>query len=310
MNKAEALKILGITDKDPDDKTIKKAFKKKAVKLHPDVNKSDNAEEQFKELNAAQDFLLNPPAPPQEQFNPNDFGGFSGFSDFFGGPRVRFNVKPILTNTNISFKDSVLGCNKQVKINKKARCEECICKTCNGEGAIRVTIKQRFGVAITTKPCTKCKGMCKDDTCTTCSNSGIVQKTSEVSIKIPGGISNGQRMKLGGFGDVENYSGRFHYGDIILTVNVEHNKDMRIQNMDVISNIDVSLLEALEGTKKKVPTILGEKEILIKKNAKHSDVITLKRHGVNRRGSHVFKINVIYPKDTSKLIDALKAEEE
>lgn len=311
MNKAEALKVLGFTSGDnPDDKEIKKAFKKRAAKLHPDVNKDDNAEQQFKDLNAAHEFLTNPP-PQQQFFGEQQYHGSGGpFADFFKnnvGPRVHFSVPPIQRSINISFRDSVLGSRQKLTVDKQARCDDCLCTNCGGTGKVERTTVHGNMVFTQASPCTVCKGEARQsDNCKTCSGKGIVQKVTEFSINIPGGISNGASMRLRGFGNVENHNGILFPGDIILTVNVEHDKDMRIQGMNVISTIDVSLLDAIRGTKRKVRTILGDTTLSIKKNTKHKDMVVLEKHGVQRQGSHVFMINVLYPKDTDKLIKALK----
>lgn len=303
MNKAKALEILGLSA-DADKKAIKTAFKKKAVKLHPDVNKAENAEEQFKEINAAQDCLLNPkPERPTRQ-------AYGPFADFFrnsGGPRVNFSMPPIQENIRISFKDSVLGSRQKIKIDKKSKCEDCKCVKCNGMGSVENTTVQGNMIFTTKVSCSDCRGEGKNsDNCKPCSGKGVVQKISEFSINIPGGVTTGASMRLRGFGNVENHNGRLYSGDIILTVTVEHDKDMRIQGMNVISNVDVPLLEALKGTTKEVRTVLGEMTLTIKKNAKHKDIVTIGQHGVEKRGDHLFVINVLYPKDTSKLIEALE----
>jgi len=309
MQKDKALEILGFSaDDDPDDKEINKAFKKKAVKLHPDVNKAENAEEQFKEVNAAKESLLN----PQPEFQ--DFAGrryqsnSDPFADFFrNGPRVRFSVPPIEKHLRISFRDSVLGSRQTIKVDKKSRCEDCACPECNGVGAVERTVVRGNMMFSTTTSCQKCKGEGRDsDNCKACSGKGVVQKTHEFSINLQGGVMNGSFMRLRGFGNIENHMGRLYPGDIILKVTVEHDKDMRIQGMNVISSIDVPLLEALKGTTRKVRTVLGETTITIKKNTKHKDMIALSKYGVAKHGDHLFFINVRYPKDTSKLIEALE----
>ena len=139
-----------------------------------------------------------------------------------------------------------------------------------------------------------------------CLGKGVIHKTSEFSINIPGGVTNGATMRLKGFGNAENYNGRLFSGDIILIINVEYDKDMRIQDTNVISTIDVSLLEALQGIEKKVRTVLGDAILSINKNTKHKDMVVLEKYGVEKRGNHIFIINVLYPLNTDKLIDALK----
>jgi len=309
MNKIEALKTLGFSIKDePSEKEVKKAFKKKAVKLHPDVNKSENAETEFKKLNAAQDFLINPPPEPT-------FGGVAYTTTSSSSPhgpfgrrvRVQRGIEPIFHVMRISFRESVLGCQKEIKVDKSARCASCICSNCNGAGSSD-TVTQRGSWHIsTTTPCRDCKGAGRNsEGCLVCSGEGTEQTTSEFSIKIPGGILSGHGMRLRGFGNVEAHNGILMQGDIILRIEVEPEQNMRISGIDVISNIDISLLEALQGTTKKVKTALGNATIKIRKNTKHKDVICVSRHGVEKRGGHIFVLSVQYPKETDKLIETLQ----
>lgn len=308
MNKKEALNILGFKlEDDPSKKEVNKAFKKKAAKAHPDVNKSEGAEKEFKKINAAQEYLQNP--PKQKYFfntEPVNYQDLHSFFNNFVGPKVRFSVPPIYSHVSISFAESVLGCKKKITIQRTRKCGECKCKSCNGNGVVE-TILINGSVRISqTAPCDVCKGLkFKIDDCKKCSNKRIQSETIELSVKIPGGIPNGHGLRLGAGGNFQMNKFTSSTGDIILNISVRQEPNMRIVGNDVISILDISLLEALQGVTKKVPTVLGEKKIIIEQNTKHKDIVSIERHGVSRVGKHIFELNIQYPKDTDKLIDIL-----
>ena len=209
----------------------------------------------------------------------------------------------------MSFIEAVLGSRQTIRIDKQSRCEECMCSTCNGAGTVEQTRQRENFVFSQRFPCPKCKGEGRrSDNCKACLGRGTVQKTSEFSVRIPGGVTNGNTIRLKGFGNVENHNGQLYAGDIILAFNVEHDRDMRIQGVNVISSIDISLLEALKGAKKKVRTVLGDINLTINKNTKHKDTLVVKGYGVEKRGDHHFVVNLMYPKDTDKVIKALEGE--
>jgi molecular chaperone DnaJ len=219
----------------------------------------------------------------------------------------------------MTFKEAVLGCTKKIKINRRVRCEDCggegetqlhdSCETCNGRGQIIQQSGNGTSTFVYAQTCPTCLGAGKKSLkCGMCEGKGGIEKDSELDVKIRGGLTNGNVVRLQGAGHYVNIMGSHAAGLVHISVNVEVIPNMRLHGRDVISTIDVPLLEALKGVTKKVQTIDGESEIKVRPEAKHKDQIRLKGFGVERKGDHVFNLNVQYPKDTTPLIDLLEKE--
>jgi molecular chaperone DnaJ len=313
MNRAEALKILGL-ESSATKEEIKKKFKKLAFEKHPDRNKSNpKAEEEFKKISAANDYLVNPPPEPQRRAHAG--GGFRRTHN----PFFITKPNPIRVNVRLTFKESVLGTKKKLKIERLSPCMPCQgqggtmsdekCPACNGTGYFdRSAVNGNQYVSIRT-PCMNCSGIgCKVIQCDQCHGSGSEPEKVEIDVKIPGGVVNGHIIRLQGGGSISVQGNRMVQGDVYLAAKVERDPNMTIQNQDVISTIDLTLKEAVKGQKKTVTTVLGEKEITIKKGSRHKDQIKLSKHGVEKKGFHIFNLNVVYPKDLDGLSEFLNKE--
>lgn len=327
MNKAEALKILGLRSS-ASEKDIKKRFKKLAYEKHPDRNKSEGAEDEYKKISEAYEYLKNPPPeqpavqwpwPKTGPFQNNSI--WDAFESFMRGEAFRQKKTPpnILSSIRISFKESVLGCKKKIKVDRKVKCDSCdgvgvvavgdSCSSCNGLGTqTQVTSKGGSSVVVQTQ-CPDCNGKGGErEDCSDCQGEGGVESTSEFNVNIAGGVLSGQRIKLPGAGHYYQSMGIPTATDVILTVMVDKDPDIRISGNDVASTIDISLYEALKGTTKKVRTVFGEKDLEIKSGVKHKDILKIEKCGVEGKGDHCFLINLVYPKDVSKILEVLKEE--
>jgi molecular chaperone DnaJ len=149
----------------------------------------------------------------------------------------------------------------------------------------------------------------KTDKCVACSGKKVLNEKREGKINIPAGSINNETLRLGGEG---NYAGRHimgdNYTDVFVHIKVIPYKNMTLKNKkDVHSELNISLLEALEGTTKEVETLYGNKEITIKPQSKHSDQISISKCGVtNTNGAHIIQLNVEYPADITTLVGVLK----
>jgi len=319
MNIKEAYEILGVSENSTPDE-IKKSFRKLAAKYHPD-NKSTGNEDTFKKLNEANQLIESyRNAPSQEQFHG---GGFPfNINDFFGGGFGHKNnqkqivIEEIVIDINLSFRESILGCKKEISYDKRVKCEICDgdgdirlnngCKSCGGRGVI-VT---RQGNFVVQKQCDLCHGRIRSETCKLCNGDGGIIRQVNHSISIPGGITDDKVLRISGAGHfVGSFMGGDQYSNVHIRMHVEGDNDLSLDGNDVISKVDLNLLDAITGTKKTVKTIDGQMEVNIPALSKNLDKISIPNLGVNRDGNQIVIINVSYPKDTDKLIAALKAME-
>lgn len=306
MDIKQAYETLGL-ETSASTEEVSKAFKKMAARFHPDVNKESDAEEKFKNINSAYQLINNPPV-------------HTPFNDHF---KQNVNVRtvsipePIHLQTHLTFVESVLGCTKEFQAEKYVQCSTCdgvggvgknICEKCKGRG--KSIFKEGRNTFIV--ECDACNGLGKQlEQCTTCSGSCVVLQTKKFTVPITGAIG-GQviRLRGGGHFQVHPFFGN-GYGDAYIHVTVESHLTMKIDGTNVISTIEISLLESLEGTKKTVETVKGKILLKIPAGTRNKDEIELKEYGVvddSQKGSHIFKLDVKYPTDKEKLIKLLKED--
>jgi molecular chaperone DnaJ len=153
--------------------------------------------------------------------------------------------------------------------------------------------------------CWVCRGAGKERVaCESCKGTGVTQSQTLTDIKIPPGVVDGQILRLPGGGDFipELMSSE----DAHLKVTVIADDELKIQGTDVVSNISLSLLEALQGQTREVRTVLGNREIHIPPGSKHQEEIVIANHGVGQVGNHLVKLEVSYPEDLTGLINFLQ----
>ena len=318
MNRSEALQLLGFNKNDkPDEKQINKAFKKKAAKLHPDVNKSSNAEDEFKKLNNAKDLLLKKDVPAfpdiSSIFNSAKYMDINEtISDFFSSFKTKNNNIPPNINykLSLSFKESVLGCKKDINLDKYDMCDQCngislceskdTCPSCKGSG-FKSFKKINIGIRMTCKPCRGTgKKLVK---CKNCNSSGAVKVKKQASVEIPGGAVHNQHFRIPGAG---NFVPERGYGNLIINIIVEKDDNMSLVENDVISTIRVSLYDAIKGTTVKAKTIHKEILLIVKAMSRHGDKIVINGQGVPQKGNHIFVLDVYYPDDIQELVNLVK----
>ncbi len=332
MNESEARKILGV-DNDATEEQIKKAFKKKAAKLHPDVNKADNAKDKFKEVNEAHQILTTGrsfgPTNHNDSngstgawgapFDMNDFirqhaAGFGGFGYQPHQQRKTIRGETKHLNLTISFRDSVLGCQRQISYKRNAKCEKCDgegqkqkltdCKVCNGTGWVTKT----SGMFISKSSCHACHGKIDFESCIPCNGRGVNNVEMNVSVNIPAGVSENKNiLRLQNIGDY-NGSGIFgdQYTDVLLTIKVSPHNSLHLEDNDVVCEKEISLLDAIQGATIPVPTIDGFQMIDIIPLSKNKDEVIIPNLGVNKTGNQRVRLNVSYPENIDALVELLK----
>lgn len=292
----------------------KKQFRKMSKKLHPD-NKETGDEAKFKQINEAYQIISDPKKAEREDLHWNQPShaawGNTPFTNPFGRTKVYFS-QPASVRTTVSFSESVLGCQKEIKLNRTIKCANCSgegfvsinngCPDCGGRGT-RIVYQ---GNMIITMQCGKCAGRQASESCKTCQTKGVVEAESILQVNIPGGVINGNTLILRGVG---NFAGAFgphdQYTDAHLMVHVTPEPGLSIEGEDVVSSVEMPLQEALAGCKKIVKTIDGYRDVDIKPLSRHKDEVIIPHLGVNRKGNQRVVLDVKYPTDVSKLIEIL-----
>jgi len=279
MNVSEAQSILGVSSTASSGE-IKTAFKKKAAKLHPDVNKAENAEDEFKKLNEAFQLLTNPPAPPMGVYSDPIFTQefFTGFQTVFG--KSSNNIK---ARISISLEEAVKGTKKDISFTRSARCSKC-------KQGLVVENKQ-------TKTCSHCRG------------SGTAKETYSAKVTIPPRFIGGA-LCLNKQGDYIHIFNIHTDAFVFVTIEKDPSGELIVENGAVLSILKLTLLEALKGCNKKVKTILGQRTLKIPGPVHNGDKVVSQGLGLAKNKSHTFLINIVYPDNLDGIINFLEGSEE
>ena len=313
MNLKEAYATLEIPQTATPEEA-KKKYRELTKKYHPDVNKEAGAEDKFKKINEAYKVVSTGKSTDREDLHWQQQQPQGGF-DPFGGMRRARQQPDIEIKTTLSFKDSVLGCKKDLKYNRKTKCATCNghgqvaqnngCDKCGGRGQIVI----RQGAMVMIQTCDKCYGRVQSIPCVDCKTSGVLDAEASINVTVPGGVQTGNILRLGGMGNyVGSMMGFDQHTDVHLHLHVDSEPGLRIEGHHVISDLEISLADALRGCKKTVKTIMGDKDIDIRPKSKNKDEVAIPRLGVSGIGSHKVVLDVKYPKNIDRLIDFLDEE--
>lgn len=326
MKLSEAYQTLGCNENDSPEE-VKKKYKTLMKEYHPDINKSPDATEKSKQITSAYNLIQNP-----DQAEP-DFQGFGGgigfdfqdlisnvifqnFQNFSSEPRPFYKTYPHITHPiTLTFQESILGTQHKISLQRHLKCDNCSgkgkitslekCSTCNGRGQQRTEKRQGNQIFIQQSPCMTCGGLGKKaDNCTACKGDATIKGDSNFDVAIPGGVVHNTTLRLQNAGNFNPTKGR--YDEAHLKITVQPDPEMKLEGINVVSKLDISLLEALEGTKKEIKTVNQPQEIEIPARTKHLDKITLKGQGVPNQGDHIVTLNLNYPDNLEMLIEVLK----
>lgn len=329
---ADFYKVLGV-DRGASADVIKKAYRKLAMKYHPDRNQGDeSAETKFKEISQAYEVLSDEKKRQNyDQFGSAeapDFGhGFDGyrstgspfdifdmFNDVFGGRRSgpghhqqHVKASNLHVDLNISFKDAVFGCERNININVNTPCRDCgttgcatgspkRCNHCGGLGRVG----QRQGFMQVNVECPVCngKGVLPKVICVPCGGSGYHPRIQSVQVKIPSGVNTGQKLRVAGKG--EQAPGT-HPGDLIIRIVAAKSSTFTRENMDIHSTVKMPFKIAALGGSVDVTTVHGKQSIKIPPGTDIGTTMRLRGQGVpgarsRRPGHHYVHLGIEIPK--------------
>lgn len=344
-DKRDYYEILGVA-RDAGKPELKKAYRKQAIKYHPDKNPDNKeAEDKFKEASEAYEVLSNDNKRQiYDQFGHQGLegSGHSGpsgfedifssfgdiFEDFFGfggsqgsrGNRVQ-RGSDLRYNMSIDFMEAAFGTEKTISIPKMDRCKECegsgcepgtspeTCSHCHGTG--QFIQSQGFFKVKTSCPYCRGRGTMISNPCARCRGAGRVEITRKVQVKIPAGVDVGSKLRLTGEGE-GSPSPDGPPGDLYVVINVNPHKFFQRDHTDIVCAIDISFIQAALGDEITVPTLVGEEKLKIPKGTQYGDSFTLRGEGIaslrtGRRGDQIIKVIIKTPtKLNQKQKDLLK----
>lgn len=279
--------------KDADASTIKRAYRRKARELHPDVSELEDAEERFRRVTEAYEVLSDDERRGiydrygeaglkqggwESQYS--SFGSisdiFSAFfgEDIFGGRAGAAGAggrgEDAHAEVALSFRDACLGIDYELDFDTIGQCDTCkgsgastpdsimSCKTCSGQGAVRQVARSIFGQVVQERVCPACAGAGKTiiDPCKRCSGTGEKPEHKTITVPIPAGVQDGRRIRYSGMGGVG--SGGGSAGNLYVDVNVEDDDRFIREGDDLVTVLDLTLTQATLGINASVPTVDGD----------------------------------------------------
>ncbi|NKZ05017.1 molecular chaperone DnaJ [Actinomadura latina] len=325
--------ILGVR-RDASADEVKKAYRRLARELHPDVNPDPETQEKFKEITQAYEVLSDPKKREMYDLGADPFasgagagaGGFGGagfpFSDimdaFFGtatsrGPRSRARRGRNATlRVELDLGETAFGTTRELSIDTAVACTACegsgcapgthpdTCETCHGRGEVQQVQRSFLGQVMTARPCPACGGFGSviRNPCTECSGDGRVRTRRTVKVKIPAGVENGIHIQLAGEGEVGPGGGP--PGDLFLEIVEKPHPIFEREGDDLHCTVEIPMTAAALGTSVTIETLDAAESVDIKPGTQSGQVITLYNRGVRHlnesgRGDLMIHVDVETP---------------
>ena len=316
---ADHYETLGVQRNASSDE-IKKAYRKLARELHPDVNTSEQAQEKFKSVTHAYEVLGDEQSRRSYDSGGSEAGfGFGDiFETFFGGggsrgPRSRAERgQDALLRVELTFEEAVFGVEKSIPVDTAVLCETCngscakpgtsakVCDICRGAGQVQTQVRSLLGSVVTSSPCGSCRGYGHiiPEPCLTCRGQGRVRARRDIELKIPAGVEDGLRLQLAGSGEVGFGGGPS--GDLYVDISLAPHQYFSRNGDELICELEVPLHDAVLGTMVKIDSFDGEVELQVPAGSQTGDVIPVKGKGFGRlrqsgRGDLLVTIQVKIP---------------
>jgi molecular chaperone DnaJ len=338
-SKRDYYEVLGV-QRGASDQELKQAYRRLAIKYHPDKNQGDkDAEEKFKEVSEAYQVLSQPEMRARyDRFGHAGLGagagaaaGFGqgfpavedlfdmfGFGDIFGGARAGRRTGPrrgsdLRYDIEITLEEAALGLKTKIRVPRLETCQTCHgsgaaegsqpvrCNACAGAGQVRYQ-QGFFSVART---CSTCRGTGRviKNVCKDCRGEGRVEREKTLEIKMPPGVDNGSRLRVAGEGEAGEHGGP--PGDLYVIVNVKEHEVFERREANLYCTVPVSFAQAALGAEVTVPTLDGQESLRIGEGTQTGTVFKIKNKGMpvlggRGRGDQYVEINIVTPTNLSK----------
>jgi molecular chaperone DnaJ len=315
MTTRDYYEILGVSRSATLDE-LKAAFRKLARQYHPDVNKAEDAEERFKEVNEAYAVLSDPDkraaydrfghAGVRGQGAPDfnvDFGNFADiFEEFFGmggfgrssqrSRRAPRRGADLQYKVDLTFEEAIFGVEKEIEITREEACELCggsgaepgtspvRCTSCGGSGEVRQVRQTLLGSMVQVTTCPTCGGQGETiaTPCHQCAGRGLERKTRRKRVNIPAGVDTGNQIRIAGEGQPGMEGGP--HGNLYLVIQVQPHQYFRRRGADILLDLDINIAQAALGAEVEIPTVEGNERLKIPAGTQPGKVLRLRSKGV------------------------------
>ena len=334
MTKRDYYEVLGVS-RDADQQEIKSAYRKMAIRYHPDKNAgNEEAEENFKDAAEAYSVLsdtekkarydqfghagLGPGTGDFQGVDPEIFsdfndvlGDFFGFGDIFGGSQRQSRSRrgaDLRYDLTIGFEEAAIGVETKIKIPRREPCTNCkgvgadpdggttTCSTCGGQGNVRY----QQGFFTISRTCSSCQGSGRfiEKACSECRGNGYLQKEKIMEIKIPAGVDDGSRLRISGEGEAGPRNGP--PGDLYVIISVQEHSFFQREENHILCTIPINFSTAALGGQVVVPTLEKQEQIKIPAGTQSDTVFRLKGRGIvslngRGKGDQLIQVTVVTP---------------
>ncbi len=308
-----------------------------ARQYHPDVNKNDGAEDQFKEINEAYEVLSNEDQrAAYDRFGHAGLGGFNGgpgagdpfgfggspftdiFETFFGGGATRGQRGPtrgadLESTVELTFEEAIFGAEKDVEVNRHEICEDChgtkmrdgaepqVCPVCSGAGEVRRVQNTILGQFVTASTCANCggDGRVVTDPCPTCRGRGRISRRRTISVTTPAGVDSDSTLRLSGQGE---QSPDGPAGNLYVRIRVKPHAFFVRHGKQIHLDLPINMAQAALGSELEVPTVDGDVMLKIPQGTQSGQQFRLRDKGVpdlrgGSRGDEIVTVRVVTPTD-------------